>query len=235
MVAILGSSVALLVRPPRTSRAQGAYPRLLQDALAPEWRVENLSRPTLDIADVFGMLRSDILPLDPDVVVLHVGVNECCPRFLPRRVWRWAKESPRGRSSRPGPLRQVVIQVEKLLRGTLAQRWAVSWFTAKEFEAVTGRFLDELCKETRARVIVAGTAVRTLRIERMLPSFRPLASRFDGILARLSRQSGAEFLDVGRIVDSDPDHLQPDGIHFSADGHREIALALRQIILSSDQ
>lgn len=219
-LAVVGSSVSLLVRPPRDSREAAPYPTLLRKHLGGAHRVENLSRPSLDIGDALERFRSEVLPLDPDIVVLHLGINECSSRFLPRRLWRWSRGATDAQIANGGA-RRVVRAMDIALRHPVTHFAGRAWFTEAEFEGGIRKLLNLIAKETRSGVVIVGIGLVGSRVDRILAGTSARARIFDKTLAELARESGAKFL----LPPGDA-ALRPDGIHFSAAGHRWVADSL---------
>jgi len=78
------------------------WPRRLETLLretAPSVEVVNAALPAGNSAETLQVLREAVLPLEPDLVVIHDGVNDVPPRYAPsprgdyaryRRTWAYA-------------------------------------------------------------------------------------------------------------------------------------------------
>jgi lysophospholipase L1-like esterase len=219
-VVIVGSSVSLYVRPPRATRDQGTYVELLARALGPAYRIDNIARVSYDIRDALHGFHKQLLPIAPDVVVLHLGVNESVSRFLPRRLWRVVYGGG-DRVTSPGLVRRAMMLLDAAMRPVMTRFLPRAWFGAHEFERLTDEFLVNVRKEFAARIVVVGITRPSDRVEKQLRGSISRVRDFNAALARSAAAAGATFIDVDAIADRDD--LHPDGIHFSAAGHAWLA------------
>lgn len=222
-LAVVGSSVSLLVRPPRDGHAAGPYATLLRETLGIGWRVENLSRTSFDIQDAVETFRTRIVPLDPDVIILHLGINEASTRFLSRRLWRFANGGPDDRERAPGLARRSVLLADRIFRRPWTRAFRSGWFSPERFDVLLGQLLLQIEKETHAHVIVVGIGKPTERVERTLAGTSARAAAVDEILAAAAGRSDRITFIPTAWVAEDLDALQPDGIHLSAQGHARLA------------
>ena len=226
-IVVLGSSVALAVRPPRDDRESAPFAALLARRL-PHVRVVNASRGSLDIADAVRDFAPLVWAHDPDVVIVQLGINECPPRFLPRSLWRAVYAHPSD-ALLTGARRRLVMAgrlLDRAARATAARRFNRPWFSPARFERLLDAWLDLAAKELRGAVMLLGIMPPSARVEAALPSTIANARRFNEILAAAAarRPETVTFVVWAEWSSAaDLDRVRPDGIHLSAEGHQRLA------------
>lgn len=234
LVCILGNSVALKIRPPRRDATERTYGELLESA---GWSVRNLSRAGVTIADAFAFYEDDIISRFPDAVIFNFGVVEVSRRRLFRRVWYGA--APHNMflnrlTGRPHPsslftrrLRRwpwvLVGKISEWIARTLRVSW--TWLTPAQLTEVQGEMLKLLFKETAACAVVLGANPCSDRVETILPGTRRSIAEANQALGKLvSNFPRAAFIDPAVCIpETDAARLIPDGVHYSAEGHRALA------------
>lgn len=219
-VVVAGNSVALHVAPKRESRAGGTYADLLRR------RLEPLGGAVVSVARRSNLVDGDDLDFmadlqrnDPDAVVLQFGINEAAPRILPRGLWMWLK-GPQAYGKAKSLLRRVEGKVEPaLVRWTRAGGWIGPARFAERY-----RYKLRICrKDAAALPFVVNLGPPSADLERALPGMTAAVDRYNAVLADLCRDEGAVLVDVHGLVSRRGMDIQPDGIHFTRDGHRAVA------------
>jgi len=81
-ICVLGNSVGLRIRPPRSDRSEMTYAEALESK---GYLVRNLSRAGVMLNEAFAFLEEELITFFPDAVILHFGVVEVCYR----QTFRW--------------------------------------------------------------------------------------------------------------------------------------------------
>jgi len=234
---ILGNSVGLKIRPPRGADGQGTYGEHLRRL---GWDVCNFSRAGVEIGDAFAWYDDEVLGRFPQAVVFNFGVVEVSRRRIPRLLWyrSTAHNMFLNRiAGRPHPGSRLAARVRRWpwvalarivegLAGLVRISW--SWTSPERLAAIQVEMLELLFKETSATAVVLGLNPCSDRVEGRLPGTRrsivEANRRLREAVARFPR---AAFLDPAEHAgEMGLDRFVPDGVHFSAEGHRIIAGAL---------
>ena len=200
-----------------------------------------LSRAGILISDAFRTFDDDIIAWFPDAVVFNFGINEVVPRRIPRRVMLetanhdallnqvTGRAHPVGglvrRARRAGWLRVRWIS-ESLVRLT-GRSWR--WLPLPRFLLVQKEMLALLFKETSAVAVVLGLNPCSQRVEAALPGSRQaILEANEAIRTLVATSPRAVFVNPREwIAAEEVERLVPDGIHYSAEGHRILAVQLR--------
>lgn len=235
-ILVVGNSVGFKIRPPRSSPEDGTYAELLARA---GHTVVNVSMAGALLSEQFGLLDDDVLTEHPDVVILHHGVIEV---YFRRTIRAWNNAGIRNQyrnrvlrqgytSAAPNLGIRAVNAVTRRLATAFGWRW--QWQSTDVFLRVVEAVAELVLKETGARIVIVGITPPSARAEAEMPG---LCSEFARVNARLREctvalGSRAGFLDVAALLaDESHDEMVPDGIHFSAAGHRRVADALLRLI-----
>jgi lysophospholipase L1-like esterase len=221
-VAILGSSISMVVRP----REGQPYPRLLEHLLNDSgelWLVQNHSRVAATIDDVTAYLE-EVVADQPDVVVFHYGHVEPILRPLRRKTWYglWGVivgESPR--RARIRLLRQRAI----LTRNRIGLRRP--WTPYVRYQRLLEDSLRYLRKETPARLFVLEANPGDAKIEGWGPGSLAAIRRYNEAAKAIADRVGARWFSLEELLSGgDVAELTPDGTHLSPEGHRLVAARL---------
>jgi len=222
-ILVFGHSGSLALRPPRQSRQEGTYVDLLRrhvtESCGADAAVVNLALRSNMVNQDDLRFTCDIQRHDPDVVVLHYGVNECAPRVLPRPIWMWLHGfADQGWLRRR--LGSWLMPMEVLLMRLVS---CGGWLSAAKFERCLRFKIASVRKEAACRVLVVNIGPPNERYRRMLPGIERQVLRFNEVIARVAAESGALLMDVqGMVTAGGLEQLQPDGCHLSAEGHRQL-------------
>jgi GDSL-like Lipase/Acylhydrolase family len=233
-ILVVGNSVGFKIRPPRFRPEDGTYAELLERA---GHSVVNVSMAGAFLSEQFSLLDDDVLTEHPDVVILHHGVIEV---FFRRTIRSWNNagitNQYRNRVLRQGystgAPRLAVRAINALTRRLAAAfGWRWQWQSPDVFLRVVEATAALILKETGARLVIVGITPPSASAEAELPGlggeFARVNERLRDCAAALGDRAG--FLDVEALLSAESHaEMVPDGIHFSAAGHRRVADALLQ-------
>ncbi|MFZ0667579.1 MAG: SGNH/GDSL hydrolase family protein [Acidimicrobiales bacterium] len=177
----------------------------------------------------------------PDVVILNYGQYECMPGLLPH----WLERHATGWHHHSGPVRdryriKVLTPIwRKLVRyQMMADQYVHSGpFRASPQRTVTelARFVEQLKTVSSPLVIVMDTWPIGPRWERWFPGMQRRVVVMRKTIERWiesAEDPEIRLFPLSEIVSRhDPEESMPDGVHFSAGLHREIAEELARAIL----
>lgn len=240
-ICILGNSVGFRIRPVRSNPRDMTYSEILE---LHGHQVRNVCRSAVMLNEAFAYLEEDVITFFPDIVILHYGIVEVAYR----KTFRWANNQtivnyytnrcfarPYSYRTTCSRVRHVLFRAVNSTTRKLATLLGVQWqwLSTNRFLLVLQSVLELITKETRSIVIVIGVTPCTDRIENMLKGTRKNIVEVNaGIKTVCEHYSGrVQYLDPRTFIqESNIDEFIPDGIHFSAAGHKALAEELLRII-----
>jgi hypothetical protein len=233
-ICILGNSVSLRMRPARNISTDLTYSEILE---ARGHSVKNVSKAGVMLNEAFAYLDDEVISFFPDLVIIHFGVVEVSYRQTVRWLNNFVIQNYYlnrvfSRSFRLDSLSwrfaSLFIRAANFVTHRVASffefKW--QWFPTKDFLAVLRSTIDVILKETGATVFLVGISHRGLRVEKTLQGSAEEITAANEIVQRLSPSYGrrVQYLDPNRFLQlGAADDLIPDGVHFSARGHRLMA------------
>jgi hypothetical protein len=202
------------------------------------------SRAGVMLSEHFSLLDDEVVTKFPDVVIVNHGIIEIYPRRTIRALnnatirnyyLNHAFNTPY-RFQRPGGSIWLLLlrAGNALVRRTaqvLGLRW--QWQSRRRFLEVMDACCSRILKETGAFVVVMGIPPPSVLALLDSPGFaRNTREVNDALRSYCSRLPGRlAFADVeAMLADAAPEVGIPDGIHFSAAGHRLVHAGLCQVL-----
>lgn len=236
-VCVFGNSVGLKMRPRRRHRGERTYTELLMRS----HQVRNACRAGALISEQFACLDDDVIAWYPDVTILNFGMVELFHRTTLRHLnnlpivnyynnrlmgrpyrfasaWRaWALRAANGVTRRAARL--------------AGAEWR--WLPTEHYLEVLKAMCDTILAETASKVIVIEmaptptdsskySATTHAEMSRVNETVRGWAAAGAGRLVSLRLDEG--------VTQAQWHRLMPDGVHFSAVGHRCMHALLRPAI-----
>lgn len=240
-ICILGNSVGFRIRPARNDGREMSYSEILE---ARGHRVRNVSKSAIMINEAFAYLEEDVLTFFPDVVILHYGIVEASNR----RTFRWTNNKAivnyytnrlfaRSFTFDSLPNRVCHLFLRAFNAGTrrLSTRLGIQWqwLPTPRFLVVLKAMLEQIVKETHAVILVIGVTPCINRDDNLtqgsLENILHLNERMKAVCEQYP--SRVRYLDPGSFLrECDMDALVPDAVHFSAEGHRQLAGAVLHLL-----
>jgi hypothetical protein len=236
-ICVYGSSVSLFVRPVKENRGGGNFSEILEQSLV-GIRVSNFGRPSGEIRDLLLDFDTYVTRVAPDVVVFNYGINECSPRFLPRKLFTIIH----GRRLTDGywTLRfKAVANIllnRKLGPLVLRLKGNSGWCSNNKFGCYCDIFCKSVTKENRATIIALTIPRPSNRIQKLLPGILERVYGFNNTIRKVfSKNIGPDryLIDLEKVWNGKEETMVPDGIHFSQKGHLEIAGMIRELLLEN--
>ena len=228
-VLVLGTSVARMVAPGRTSVDDRTYAGWLEELTGA--RVENESRWYELLDDGSARFHSELRPRMPDVVVLDYGVVECQPSLLPtwlsRHAMTWDQSLGRGARLYRRGLAVVWPALRWWQRWSAAKAGTRTWRLPPRRFAASLHRLIEVARHDKAVVLVLDLPPFGSRMEHFLPGLEPRRKIYNEVFASVVSSFADD--DV-RLVERSKvsaelgiDETVPDGLHLSPAAHRRVA------------
>lgn len=225
-IVVIGNSVALRVRPPKQSEENLNYGSLLERDVFEEQMVlvENMGRSRWLMRDVLNNME-DYLQKFPDVFIINMGVVDASSREIPLWYANLIKRENKGIVSWMFSGIHANL-IKRFSAGFVSLRGNKSWTSLRQFNTEYGALIDHLQKETAARIIAIPINPGNTRIENALPGSLKKYVQYNLIIEEITRKKGVEYLDLSSLNDAD----YPDGIHFSAQGHKKVANLITKVL-----
>ena len=228
-VAVLGSSISLVVRPPEGVAYPLVLERLLNERSEDElWLVSNLSGIAVTIDDAHRYLPQ-LVAERPEAIIVHYGHVEAI--FRPQSLAAWHKtygviigESPRGAAMRT--VRRKVAGARRRL-GLRKQ-----WTPPDRFERTFRDVLRYLRKETGALLLVIEANPGDQKIEAWGPGSLAEIARYNAVMHEIAVEQGATWIALDAALPAPLETLVPDGTHFTPEGHEVLASVLADAVLA---
>lgn len=241
---VKGASSTVAVAPSRGARTHQTYPwwleALLESAGLPS-EVRNAGVEGQRITRALCDWEREVQQWAPDVVILNYGQYECMPGMIPQWLERhatgWHRHSgpvrDRYRQSVISPLwRKLAVYQQKLARSMLTGPFRTS---PERTIAELARLVEMIQSTGSPLVIVMDTWPIAPRWQHWFPGMQErsvslrseMVSWIDDV-----DDPGIRLFKLSEIVGAhEIDDAVPDGVHFSADLHREIAENLARVVL----
>ncbi len=234
-IAIVGNSVAMRVRPPENHPENKNYTVLLRENLSGndnhpiEAKVTNCSMGGATLRQLHCSIN-DIIRLFPEYYVLNLGVVDASTREIPR--WFFEIISSTSQSGLHKAVRFFYGGlIAKIRRPLVFIRGKRSWVNQREFKKLYTLLIDVLLKETNAEIIGLSINLANERVERALPGSHSRHEKYNEIIKKCLDRSNCSFLD---LTDLNPDKHYPDGVHYSAEGHKIVADRIEQLVFTDN-
>ncbi len=236
-IVILGSSVALRVRPPaQPERLNKTYAQLLEDHLNESesdtiFNVNNLSFSRALVQEFLDK-RDQISSANANYIVVNLGVVDAPSRDTP--LWFSNILSKRYFSILYHPCSFIYDNfLKKRFRRTLTSiRFNRSWVSEKKFKANLTNLITLISRETYAKVIILGINKGSERIEKQLPGTLQKLKKYDKIMQSVALDFNLDFIPTSDLESED---LFPDGVHYNLKGHRHISNLIAPLILKNEK
>ncbi|MCP4869691.1 MAG: SGNH/GDSL hydrolase family protein [Proteobacteria bacterium] len=224
-----------------TPDSHDTYPAQLEHLLGVGTTVLNAGINAGSSFNARMTLRGRVLAFEPELAVFVFGAND--NRFFWGDAQEWEVGSRRGRTfvsrmAGSSPLLSTFAGGSRVLTGLTAMRRR--GMTEEDQTAFMSENLLAAINDCRSRsvevLLVAEPTWDTLNEKQLVEAAQvtlddPLSSEFHKAMRRLAKEADAPFATVAdRLIDRTPEVLFTDTIHFSNEGHRAMAAALRDIL-----
>lgn len=202
-ILILSDSVALPRNEPEVCVYEDTWPYLLRQN---EYVIHQVSIGGATSADLLSQINYHI-PFNPDIIILHVGVVDCAPRFMTKIELGIMKRIPIVGKKMIGLMNNNrVRQARKITYVPISQ-------FNKNIRAILSYFKDKL-------VFVVGIVPAPAPYERLLPGITENINNYNDVL-----RTYPNFVSLDHM---DRDALMSDYHHVNALGHKYIFETLSQ-------
>lgn len=225
-IVILGDSVALRIRPPRKDKADLTYTEHLR-AIFPNYIIVNKAIGALPLNKQIKN-RDYIIRELPDIFILNYGIVDCSNRPIPYWLFRFINNYDESEGKAHQFIRKFISYIEKKYRKQLVRiRNYRPWTNPQKFRCLYRGLIQQLQKETSARIICIGINRTNERINSQLHRTNERIEEYNHIIKECCDELDCSYIEPKNHIDSLD---TPDGIHYDATGHLKIAKILQPII-----
>ncbi|MDX2362883.1 MAG: SGNH/GDSL hydrolase family protein [Crocinitomicaceae bacterium] len=220
-IVIAGNSVGVRIRP--FESGDSSYSDLL--------RREHNGLVNLcasgEMIGTFSLHSDKIIREKPDVVILQFGIVELSSRSTSRALYNYLHYRAK-RTSFGAFVKHIINGVESKLRSVLVHLgFKRSWYRTSRFLKEYEFLVSQLTNNSDARVICMGVNIPNDRVEKQLPGSRKRVTKANEALQEISKKyTECYFIDVNHFGSEN----YPDGIHYSAKGHREVLDSILELM-----
>lgn len=197
---------------------EDTYPRVLHDLTGME--VETLSVPWLTAKDARSQIKK-ITDCNASFFILNVGMAESLPHIYPIWIRKMINKFP------ILPVRRRLNNLESQLIILTNRR--KPWISRDDYGRCVKKTIERAQQKFQnPRVILINTCHSGDFVERKRPGTNNNIEVLNDELKKVAEETGAEYLDIDSV--SDDSKFIYDRVHFNAQGHRQTAEVLRQIM-----
>ena len=241
-IAVIGNSVAIKMRPKRLSDFEKTFSEMLFED---QYNLYNFGRAGTIITESFKYLDDEVISLYPDFLIVVYGVVEAFPRQTFRHlnnfnIVNYYNNSNFERNfvntARFSILRFIIRFINGCIRRIaeiLRMRWF--WLSRGDFSAAVEALCGLVLSETNSRIILVGISKIAHGSGKFSKEAETSINAYNSILKAQSEHSPRiQYIGMTETL-SEEELLAacPDGIHFSAAGHRMLYEALN-VLLNSE-
>jgi lysophospholipase L1-like esterase len=226
----------------RDRSSEATYPEHLQRLLRADGldvSVRNDSKLFGRITEGYRRFQEDVIPWAPDVLVVHFGIIELQPNVVPTAVNRHFTTQDRGGKGVKGLYRRrlkprlwpPLRKFQRRASGIVGPRHSFRLAPA-HFEAELRRLIS-VARSQQMLVLVCDINPPGPRLQHFLPGVNERYARFQSIIERVVAQADdddVQLVPVSKVVRGGGDEAMPDGLHFTASGHLEVARMLETFV-----
>ena len=228
-ICIIGNSVALRVRPTLEQPENKNYYQILQED-DNNCLFYNLAYGAQTVKDVYKSI-DNCIRIFPTQYIINLGVVDSSTREVPLWFYRLSTQ----KSLNPFSVFTSLFYrniISKFRSNLVKLRGKRSWISERKFANYFELIVNNLLKETNAKIIILSINVANQRIETQLPGSMNKQKNYNKIMKEIADKYNQVFVDTNEIIEPDD---YPDGVHFSKSGHNKIAKTLRSLIFSEDR
>jgi lysophospholipase L1-like esterase len=242
-VVVIGNSCVFLTVPAASGVDDDPYPGHLEELLLDRGvtaRVVVHSQWHTRVKEALPRFESWVRDELPDVVVVNLGIVDAQARVLPTWLLRNTMTWLPGQSAVAVRYRRRVVPHLQPRVRAWQRFWAgrvgprASRVRPAVFERSVARLLKLCARQCNAHAVVLDIDPPNERLLHWMPGLDARVERYNAILQRVvarAEEGRATLLRTSEVVRRDLEVLLPDGIHRSAEGHRQVAERLADEIV----
>lgn len=220
-IVIIGDSLAL-PRPEEGVRYDDTYPHLLGTWLEGfEVIARNRRANDSSLQARADNLSEDITCLEPDILIIHLGIVDCAPRLF-------SKTEQRIINVLPPVLRKPIIDFASRHRYLITRLFRKVYVDRAAFRANIERLVDAAADAGAVPIVVSIADTNESNKQRSYNLENNIRD-YNEVLSEIAKRHGIGLVDVN--APDSADRLLPDGIHLTVNGNCLLAQSLRAAVL----
>lgn len=231
-ILIIGDSTIAWMRPHRNHKDEMLYSEMFAKS---DVFLDMVCTPGMTSRDAVRYYWKNLLGKFYDYCIISVGINDLSPRSYPR--WLWEIDNYFVVKERL--IEKIYGFTYRVFTNTKLQKFfsyiglSKPWISEREFEANLLKLQDLILKESSAKIIFISLPMVSQRVKKILYGIDKNIIAYKQIINKLYNNR-TEILDVNKLFEDSMDMYNPEGIHYSALGHKIVFENLYKIIKSDE-
>ena len=232
IITIIGDSLSMS-RSENGITYKTSYAYLLQELLKTDYHIVNKAKRANTIKSQVKRqyLYDDILTTDGRIFIVQLGIVDCSPRLFSNNQQRFLQFISHLFIIR------LLIKFKSKYRFFFTKHFPKVYVSPQDFKMNYNYLLETIfCKTNAEKVFIINIADTNLKNKLRSYGFEKNIESYNKILSELNRKyfDRTQIIDLNKITKNNPDYLLEDGIHITANAHREIADKIYNSILKSN-
>jgi lysophospholipase L1-like esterase len=218
---ILGDSTVQWMRPYRNHKDEFTYVELLEKE---GFKVDVISLPGMTSKEVMDAYWNQLGAKFYDVYIVSVGINDLTPRSYTRWMWKinnslLIKETS---FTKVYALFYRVFTNKYIQKSFSKYKVSRPWISKRAFRAYLNKFQELVLKESDSKVIYLSLPMVSQRVSTLLDGIESNVTAYKKEIESLVDNDRVFEIDIDKLFENDRDKYNVEGIHYTADGHREV-------------
>ncbi|RXK07207.1 SGNH/GDSL hydrolase family protein [Halarcobacter bivalviorum] len=225
-ILILGDSTVQWIRP---YRIDGDY--TYSEFLQKEYFVEIVSKPGMTSKDALSLFWNDLAGKFYDLIIISIGINDLTPRCYPRWLWKINNN-----------ILVCNSKIEKIINffyrvftysklQTLCCKLNISrpWISKNSFKKNILKLQEIILKESNSKIVFLSLPMVSERVKNILPGIENNVINYKTEFYSLLSER-TNIIDIDKVFEENKEIYNPEGIHYSAVGHKKLFEELLNLI-----
>ncbi len=227
-ILIIGDSTLMWVRPYRKNKEDLTYIELL---IKQKYIFDINTKPGMTSIDVLKLYWNSKMASFNEICIISVGINDLTPRNYPRWLWKINNDMvvPNSYFDKCINFFYKVATYSRLQ--TVCSKFAISkpWVSKDNFKKNLQKLQEIILKESDSKIVFLSLPMVSSRVKNILPGIEKNVIEYKKIFKELKNER-TSIIDIDEIFKEDIEKYNPEGIHYSADGHKKVFEELIKII-----
>lgn len=216
-VVILGDSLSM-PRPEEGVRYEDTYAHLLHRE---GYEVVNRSKRANDTSmqTAIQNLQDDIIEIEPDIIVVFLGIVDCAPRIFSRFESKLL-------SFLPGMIRRKILNFVSWHRYRITKIRNKTYVSQNEYRKNILKLIDT-ANDNGSKIVFVNTIETTKENDLRSFNFIQNIKNYNQVLADVCKKKEIALIDISRMTH----YLLADGIHINFEMHKILFESLRASVI----
>jgi lysophospholipase L1-like esterase len=218
---VLGDSTIQWMRPYRNHKDEFTYVELLEKE---GFKVDVISLPGMTSKEVMDTYWNQLGAKFYDVYIVSVGINDLTPRSYARWMWK-INNTLLVQDTTFTKVYALFYRAftNKYIQKTFS-KYKISrpWISKQKFRAYLNKFQELVLKESDSKIIYLSLPMVSQRVSTLLHGIENNVTAYKKEIEDLVDNNRVFDIDIDKLFENDTDKYNVEGIHYTADGHREV-------------